>query len=32
MDIVYTIETITKNGATFPQIRLKDIKVKENVN
>ena len=32
LDIVYTIETITKNGATFPQIRLKDIKVKENVN
>ncbi len=32
LDIVYTIETITKNGATYPQIRLKDIKVKENVN
>ncbi|MEN8192841.1 MAG: single-stranded-DNA-specific exonuclease RecJ [Bacteroidota bacterium] len=32
LDIVYTIETITKNGATYPQIRLKDIKIKTNVN
>ncbi|NOX65836.1 MAG: single-stranded-DNA-specific exonuclease RecJ [Chlorobi bacterium] len=32
LDIVFTIETVTKNGATYPQIRLKDIKVKENVN
>jgi len=30
LDIVFTIETVTKNGATYPQIRLKDIKVKEN--
>ena len=32
LDIVFTIETVTKNGATYPQIRLKDIKVKENIN
>ncbi|PKL83701.1 MAG: single-stranded-DNA-specific exonuclease RecJ [Ignavibacteriae bacterium HGW-Ignavibacteriae-3] len=30
VDIVYTIETIQKDGKTFPQIRLKDIHVKEN--
>ena len=29
IDIVYTIETITKEGKSFPQIRLKDIIVKE---
>ena len=32
IDIVFTIEKITRNGVTYPQIRLKDIKVKENVN
>lgn len=32
VDIVYTIETITKDGRSFPQIRLKDIVVKENNN
>ncbi len=28
MDIVFTIETITKDGKSYPQIRLKDIIVK----
>lgn len=32
VDIVYTIETIQKDGKAFPQIRLKDIHVKENTN
>jgi len=32
IDIVFTIEKISKNGILYPQIRLKDIKVKENVN
>ncbi len=32
IDIVFTIEKISRNGVTYPQIRLKDIKVKENVN
>ena len=31
VDIVYTIESIQKDGKTYPQIRLKDIHVKENV-
>jgi single-stranded-DNA-specific exonuclease len=31
IDIVFTIEKITRNGISYPQIRLKDIKVKENV-
>ena len=30
IDIVFTIEKITKNGGTFPQIRLKDIRVRDN--
>jgi single-stranded-DNA-specific exonuclease len=30
VDIVYTIESIQKEGKTYPQIRLKDITVKEN--
>ena len=30
IDIVYTIETIQKDGKSYPQIRLKDIHVKEN--
>lgn len=29
IDIVYTIESIQKDGKTYPQIRLKDIHVKE---
>ncbi len=29
IDIVYTIETIQKDGKNFPQIRLKDIHVKD---
>ena len=29
VDIVFTIEKIIKEGKTFPQLRLKDIKVKE---
>ena len=32
VDIVYTIETITKDGKSFPQIRIKDIHIKENQN
>jgi len=32
IDIVFTIEKISKNGISYPQIRLKDIKIKENVN
>jgi single-stranded-DNA-specific exonuclease len=32
IDIVFTIEKITRNGVSYPQIRLKDIKVKENIN
>jgi single-stranded-DNA-specific exonuclease len=28
VDIVYTIETVVKDGKTFPQIRLKDIHIK----
>jgi single-stranded-DNA-specific exonuclease len=32
IDIVFTIEKITRNGVSYPQIRLKDIKVKVNVN
>lgn len=30
VDIVYTIESVQKDGKTYPQIRLKDIYVKEN--
>ncbi|MBU0561876.1 MAG: single-stranded-DNA-specific exonuclease RecJ [Bacteroidetes bacterium] len=30
VDIVFTIEKIQKNGGTYPQLRLKDIRVKEN--
>jgi len=29
VDIVYTIESVQKDGKTYPQIRLKDIHVKE---
>jgi single-stranded-DNA-specific exonuclease len=29
IDIVYTIESLSKDGKTFPQIRIKDIQVKE---
>jgi single-stranded-DNA-specific exonuclease len=29
VDIVYTIESIKKDGKTFPQIRIKDLRVKE---
>ncbi len=29
VDIVYTIESITKDGKAFPQIRLKDIEIKD---
>lgn len=32
VDIVYTIETVNKDGRSFPQIRIKDINVKENCN
>jgi len=32
VDIVYTIETTQKDGKTYPQIRLKDIEVKDNIN
>ncbi|MEW6701396.1 MAG: DHHA1 domain-containing protein, partial [Bacteroidota bacterium] len=30
VDIVYTIESTQRDGKTYPQIRLKDIRVKEN--
>lgn len=30
IDIVFTIEKISKNGGTFPQIRIKDIRIKDN--
>lgn len=29
VDIVYTIESITKDGKAYPQIRLKDIEIKD---
>ena len=29
-DVVYTIDKSTRDGRTFPQFRLKDIKIKEN--
>lgn len=29
LDIVFTIENVTRDGKTYPQIRLKDIRVKE---
>jgi single-stranded-DNA-specific exonuclease len=32
VDIVYTIESISKDGKTYPQIRLKDLQVKEIQN
>ncbi|MDQ7818604.1 MAG: single-stranded-DNA-specific exonuclease RecJ [Melioribacteraceae bacterium] len=32
VDIVYTIESITKDGKSYPQIRLKDLQVKEIQN
>ncbi len=32
IDIVFTIEKISRNGVSYPQIRIKDIKVKVNVN
>jgi single-stranded-DNA-specific exonuclease len=30
LNIVYTIDNITRNGRTFPQFKLKDIKIKDN--
>ena len=30
IDIVYTIESVQKEGKTYPQIRIKDIHIKEN--
>jgi single-stranded-DNA-specific exonuclease len=30
LDIVYTLEIITKDGKQFPQLRLKDIRIHEN--
>ncbi len=30
LDVVYTIDKIVRDGRTFPQFRLKDLKVKEN--
>jgi single-stranded-DNA-specific exonuclease len=32
VDIVYTIESMQKDGKAYPQIRLRDIKIKENGN
>ncbi|MBL1213458.1 MAG: single-stranded-DNA-specific exonuclease RecJ [Ignavibacteriae bacterium] len=31
VDIVYTIEKITKDGKEYPQLRLKDMRIKERV-
>lgn len=31
-DIVYTIDKTIKDGRTFPQLRLKDLKINESVN
>lgn len=31
-DIVYTIESIQKEGKTYPQIRIKDMRIKEKSN
>ncbi|MGK9475566.1 single-stranded-DNA-specific exonuclease RecJ [Melioribacter sp. OK-6-Me] len=31
VDIVYTIETINKDGKEYPQIRVKDLKIKNNI-
>ena len=30
LDIVYSIDKSTRNGRTFPQFRIKDIKLKKN--
>lgn len=30
LDIVYSIDKITRDGKTFPQFKIKDLKVKEN--
>jgi len=30
VDIVYNIDKSARNGMSFPQFRLKDIKIKEN--
>lgn len=32
VDIVYTIESITKDGKSYPQIRIKDMQIKEIQN
>lgn len=32
VDIVYTIETVNKDGKIFPQIRIKDMKVNNHTN
>jgi single-stranded-DNA-specific exonuclease len=32
VDIVYTIETVQKDGKTYPQLRIKDLHIKENSN
>jgi hypothetical protein len=29
VDIVFTIETVVKEGKSYPQLRIKDLKVKE---
>ena len=31
VDIVFTIEKLIKEGKTFPQLRLKDLRIKENI-
>ncbi len=31
LDIVYTIDKATRDGRTFPQLRLKDLQIKENI-
>ncbi|NMB81295.1 MAG: single-stranded-DNA-specific exonuclease RecJ, partial [Ignavibacteria bacterium] len=32
VDIVYTLETVTKDGKSYPQIRIKDLQIKEIQN
>lgn len=31
LDIVYTIENVNRDGKTFPQLRIKDIRIKANL-
>jgi hypothetical protein len=31
LDVVFTIDRTVRNGRVFPQFRLKDIKIEENI-